>query len=225
MKVTLQRKTVRHDETIKNNSLAVLPQTNRMSQDQQGVDNMFTSFQSLRILIIFLISLMFASPVLAKRIGEIGQDEKGKYGTRYEAKYSNEIGFGPATGTNLNRSDMLYGLILGRDWQVGSHGGVFLEGKGVFGAAVTYIDGIIGRKMYLLDEDVSPFLKAGFGFGMARGPDVETKTGFAGTLGVGVAVFRTSAVHLEVTASYSAIFANNEKGQPGIGLLSLSLFY
>jgi hypothetical protein len=120
---------------------------------------------------------------------------------------------------------MLYGLVIGRDWQVGSHGGIFLQGKGIFGASVTYVDAMIGGKMYLMDEDLSPFLKAGFGFGMARGPDVESKAGFAGTIGVGLAVFRTSSVHLEVTGSYSSIFASNERGQPGIGLLSLSLFY
>lgn len=179
----------------------------------------------IQTIVIGCVFASFSSSAWAKKIGEIGQDERNKYETRYEAKHSTEIGFGPGTATNLNRSDMLYGLILGRDWQVGSQGGIFLEGKGIFGASVTYLDGIVGGKFYLMDEDFSPFLKAGLGLGVARGPDVDTKAGFAGTIGAGVAIFRTSSVHLEATASYSAVFANNEKGQPGVGLLSLSLFY
>ncbi len=180
---------------------------------------------SSRALALTLLLIFISSVSHAKRIGEIGRDEKDKYETRYEAKSSTLIGFGPATASNLNKTDMLYGLLLGKEWQVGSQGGVFFEGKGAFGSSVTYMDGLIGGKFLLTDTDVSPVFKAGLGFGIAKGPDLDTKSGFAGTIGLGLAVFRTSSVHLEFMGSYSTIFASNDKGQPGISLLHLGLYF
>lgn len=186
---------------------------------------MKTHAMNFKTVTLGFILCLFSSATYAKRIGEIGRDEKDKYETRYETKQSTLIGFGPASATNLNKNDMLYGILIGKEWQVGSQGGVFVEGKGAFGAGVTYMDGLIGGKFFLTDTDISPVFKAGLGFGVAKGPDLETKSGFAGTLGLGLVVFRTSAVHLEFMGSYSTIFVNNDKGQPGIGMLHLGLYF
>lgn len=176
-------------------------------------------------LILLALVTSFSSLALAQRIGEIDRDEKDRYETRYEAKSSSTIAFGPAWGSNLNRTDMLYAVSLGHEWQLKSQGGVFIEAKGAFGSSVTYLDALIGGKFYVTDTDVSPFLKGGLGFGVANGPGVDAKGGFAGSIGAGVAMFRTSSVHLEVTAAYSSIFNSNEKGTPGIGSLSLALHF
>lgn len=160
-----------------------------------------------------------------KRVGQIRQDEREKYRTRYEAKNSTTFSFGPSTAMNLNNSNMIYSAGLGYEWEAGAQGAIYAALDGHFGSSTTFVDGMVGGKYFFTAEDVSPFVRGGFGMGSASGSDLESKAGFAGQIGAGVTFFRTSSVHLEVGATYTALFVSNEKGTPSVGSLQLSILF
>jgi hypothetical protein len=159
------------------------------------------------------------------RVGEIDAAQKDRYRTRYESKNSTVFSFGPGFANNLNQSKALYSLGFGYEWEVGAQNAVLAQVNGSFGDSTAYVDGIIGGKYYFSDEDISPFAKAGFGFGSAKGQDLSTVGGFAGMVGVGATVFRTSSTHLEVGATYSTLFASNAQGNPSVTSLTLGILF
>lgn len=163
--------------------------------------------------------------VQGARVGEINPAEKEKYKTRFEAKNSSVFGFGPSFGAALNTDGMLYGFTYGYEWEVGSNGAVTAHLGGYFGGGASYIDGIIGAKYFFSDADISPFVQGGLGMAAAKGNEIDSCGGFAGEAGLGLVMFRTSTVHLEVLASYRTVFARNDKGTPGVGNLALQILY
>jgi hypothetical protein len=159
------------------------------------------------------------------RVGQIDASEKDRYRTRFESKNSTVFSFGPAFANNLNSSKTLYALGFGYEWEVGAQNAVVAEVDGAFGDSTAYLDGIIGGKYYFSDEDLSPFLKAGFGFGSAKGSNLDAVGGFAATLGVGATMFRTSTTHLEVGAAYTTLFASNAQGNPSVTSVTLGILF
>lgn len=159
------------------------------------------------------------------RVGEIDPSEAGRYRTRYESKNSTQFSFGPGFSNNLNSSKTLYALGLGYEWEVGAQNAVIAQLDGAFGDSTAFVDGIIGGKYYFSDEDISPFAKAGFGFGTAKGADLSTVGGFAGSIGVGATVFRTSTTHLEIGATYTTLFASNAQGNPSVTSITLGILF
>lgn len=173
-------------------------------------------------------TILFPMTLLAQntpRVGNIDPSERDKYRTRFEAKNSRTFSIGPAFASNMNSSDMLYNFGLGYEWEVESKTAVLAQATGAFGSSTTFIAGIIGGKYYFSDTNVSPMIKAGFGFGAAKGRDLDAASGFSGNIGAGMTFFRTSTVHLEGSADYWVIFNKNSEGAPGIGALSLSIHY
>jgi hypothetical protein len=175
---------------------------------------------------ILCLAFIFSAPAaLAQKVGEIDASQKDKFKTRYEAKNSTVFGFGPGFGTNLNTTGMLYALTFGYEWEVGANAAVLAQLGGVFGSSAAYTDLNIGAKYYFLDTDISPFVKGGLGFGAAKGSDLDSAAGFGGIVGAGMTLFRTSSVHLDVSANYSTLFATNQKGAPGVGSLQLQISF
>jgi hypothetical protein len=170
-------------------------------------------------------SVQAPKDVRRPRVGEIDPSEKDKYRTRYEAKNSTVFSFGPGFSNNLNSSKTLYSVGFGYEWEVGSQNAVIAQLNGSFGESTAYIDGIIGGKYYFSDEDFSPFAKAGFGFGTSKGQDLDNIGGFAGMLGAGATVFRTSSTHLELGITYSTLFAKNALGNPNVTAITLGILF
>lgn len=176
----------------------------------------------------FILPTLLSFTALAQgapRVGNIDPTQKEKYRTRFEAKNSRTFSIGPAFASNMNSSDMFYNFGLGYEWEVGSNGAVLFQGTGAFGSGATFIAAMIGGKYFFSDADMSPILKGGFGLGAAKGKDLDAASGFAGNLGAGMTFFRTSTVHLEVTADYWVIFNKNSEGAPSLGALSLGILY
>ena len=135
------------------------------------------------------------------------------------------MALGPAIANNLNNSQTMYGLTLGNEWEVGSQNSVLVELNSAFGNATTFIDALLGAKYFFSDLDTSPFLKGALGLGVGSGRDVHTASGFAGNVALGLTMFRTSTVHLEVEGGYSAVFASNSEGNPGMTSITLGIFF
>jgi hypothetical protein len=159
------------------------------------------------------------------RVGQIDASEKEKFRTRYESKNSTVFSFGPGFGSNLGNSKTLYAVGFGYEWEVGAQNAIIAQLTGAFGDSTAYIDGLIGGKYYFTDEDIAPFVKAGFGFGSGKGPGLDAVGGFAGMVGAGVTVFRTSTTHLEIGATYANLFASNSQGSPGLGTITLGILF
>lgn len=187
----------------------------------------FVSVLSLSILTVTSVAFAQTSSEQPRRarVGEIEVGEKEKYRTRFEAKNSKTFSFGPAFSANLNSSKMMYAGSLGYEWEAAGQGAVFVEALGSHGDGATYLHGVLGGKYFFSDEDLSPFARIGFGMGFADGRDIKSVTGFAGTVGLGVTMFRTSTVHLEVMASYSTLLTTNEHGTPGLSALTLGILF
>lgn len=166
-----------------------------------------------------------APPARRARVGDINPAEKDRYRTRFESKNSTIFAFGPAFSNNVNTSKTLYSAAFGYEWEVGAQNAILAQLDGSFGDSTGYIDGIIGAKYYFSDEDVSPFIKAGFGFGTAKGAGLDAVGGFAGMIGAGVTVFRTSTTHLELGAAYSGLFASNAQGNPNVTSVTLGILF
>lgn len=59
--------------------------------------------------------------------------------------------------------------------------------------------------------DVTPMLGAELGLAYAAGKKIETTSGFAGAMLLGIRFFRTSNTHLELAGRYENFFSKNEK--------------
>lgn len=176
-------------------------------------------------LLLVLLTSLLVSADQTPRVGNIDPDDKAKFSTRYESKNSRTFFFGPAVGSNLNTTDMLYYLGGGYDWEVGSQGAVTAQLNSTFGGGAAFLSALIGGKYFLSDTDLSPMIRAGFGFGVADGKNLDARGGFAGSLGAGLKFFRTSTVHLEIAVDHTFLFAQNQEGTPGVSSVTLAIFF
>lgn len=153
------------------------------------------------------------------RLGRINSEQRTALKTRVESKAFWSLGFGPATGANLDgtNGEMLYGASITRHWEADLFGEVRASLTGAFGrksiGAAT-----IGGAWLFSTSSVSPYLGLEFGGGSAG----SQGGGFAGRVVMGTRLFRTSDKQLDLGLSYLAIFTD---ATPGVGGVHLSLLF
>ena len=153
------------------------------------------------------------------RVGEVKDSDKDKIKNRVLSKNSTYLGFGPGSFVSMGNSNLNYNLALGYIWETTARAAIRVHTDAVLANDFKsyYMDGILGLNLYLTDQDISPYLFLGVGFGAAGSSNTSATSvgGFAGTVGVGATLFRTSSTEFDIGADYHAIFANNTIGTPG----------
>jgi len=190
-----------------------------------------------RISIVLLLTcgfiFLFAQSSLAQerspRVGEISPGETHKIKDRILSKNHVYAGFGPANFQNMGTSSLGYDLALGYNWETTSQAAIRTMANGLLSAdaKTTYWDALLGLNLYLNNEDISPYLFGGLGFGIAgtNASQATTVGGFAGALGVGCALFRTSSTEFDILGDYHQLFANNTIGSPGFYALRIGVLF
>lgn len=159
------------------------------------------------------------------RVGAIDPSEKERYRTRFEAKDSRFFAFGPGRGFNLNNNQILYNILSGYEWEVGSTGALPAELFLSFGERTFFGDASLGYKHFFSDEDFSFFVKGTMGAGTATIKDGETITGFTLKGSTGATFFRTSSKHLELMLTYATLMKDSVYGQPSIFAFTIAILY
>ena len=164
------------------------------------------------------------------RVGEIQRSQEDEMRRRIFSRSFSYFSFGPAGFNNMGISPQLsYDLGLGHFWEVTPNAAITLMGTGTAsGDLKTYfVLGQLGLRYYFTDEDFSPYVGGGLGFGGSASGSSSATTigGFGGSIGLGVLFFRTSSTQFDVYASYSSIFGNNTIGAPGAYSLRIGILF
>ncbi|MBI4405727.1 MAG: hypothetical protein HY537_16335 [Deltaproteobacteria bacterium] len=135
------------------------------------------------------------------------------------------LGFGPHGGHNLT-SALLVNFSVGYNWFVGPAAVKIYTDSAIAtsGQSARLFQFGIGASYYFTRSDISPLVAAEFGYGFSSGAS-GSSNGFAGGLGTGIGLFRTSTIGLEILARVSAIFTSNESGIPTIYGFRASLYF
>jgi hypothetical protein len=155
-------------------------------------------------------------------IGETKDDDVGNIETgdilelkkRNEALHLATFGFGPAWFTQLDTDPQNYDFYAGYLYEPHPHAAVktILNITSDFSRSVAVL-GEIGANFYVFKSAFSPYVGGAFGIGYvhAEGSD---NAGFAGSGSVGLMLFRTSNVHLNLefkTSVFTQINNRNPK--------------
>lgn len=163
------------------------------------------------------------------RVNEVSEAESQEGLRRRPALKGYHFGLGPAFFQNLNTSGAGYYFSLGYVFDVNK---AFLKISGEFagkGGALTANVGI-GVMYFLSDTDFAPFLGADLGYGVAR---LDTGSLFSSDwvgsfiLGptVGVQVFRTSSVSLELSVRWAFFLNSGSLGAPSFLATKVGLYF
>lgn len=172
------------------------------------------------IVILLVATLFFARELRSEEKPEI-KATRGYY-----------LGLGPASLVNLNSNGVGYAFIGGYAFNydqtmlklnaevMGRSGALVLSG----GIGFSYFP-----KNFILQE-LNPFVGADFSFGTSRIRPNETglgewTTGFMVGPQIGVQVFRTSDVMLEVAAKWATFLESGSQGTPSYSVLKISLYF
>ncbi len=178
-----------------------------------------------------LLVIMFSSPrISALEVGDIPEQETGKIQSRVKAKQFFALGIGPGRLLNMENTDTAYSLSGWYIWDVNPHAAVRagVDALATFDSeAAAVLHGGIGANYYLLAQDISPLISLDLGMGgaVAHSKEVKDLFGFSGSVGAGIALFRTSDVQLQVLGRYGQLFKENEYGRPGYFALTINLLY
>ncbi len=149
------------------------------------------------------------------RVGQIDESEAGKYKTRYKALNLSSFGFGPIYSKNIGDAKVLYGLSVGKIWDLREHWNLKLDFSGAFNSKGSFMTGALGVHYLFNDTDISPFVGGLFGYGYANGNDSD-KGAFSSTAEAGVRFFRLSETQLEIAGTYSTLFVEENLSIYGV---------
>ena len=187
----------------------------------------FIFFLAFGLIVLFTQSSLAADKEY--RVGEVAPGDTHRITNRVKSKNHVYLGFGPANFQNLGTSSLGYDLSLGYNWETTSQATIRAMGNGLLSADTksTYWDALLGLNLYLNDADISPYLFGGFGFAVSgtSASQATTVGGFAGAVGVGYGLFRTSSTEFDILADYHQTFANNTIGSPGFFALKIGVLF
>lgn len=166
------------------------------------------------------------SASFAAEVGSISHDQVGSMERRVNSRNYQFFGFGPASLANTGaESGMAYHLAYGMSREVVPHASIrgILQsdfqpksGAGLAGAGL----GVMG---FFTTSDISPYLGADLGWGLAWGANPVSQ--FSWGLSGGVQLFRTSSTQLGVETRLFSLFEKTREGLP-MGLSAqLALYY
>lgn len=150
------------------------------------------------------------------KVGEIPPEEVDKLVTRRKSRKFWSFGVGPFGSKNLGSDSMMYHGTTGYHWEVHTQGEIRTTWDLAFSSDwdALFSTGTIGGVYFLTNSEVSPLAGGEFGFGFADGPSTSSRFSFAGGLFIGVRIFRTADLQLEIDLKYSSIFGENDLGLP-----------
>lgn len=177
---------------------------------------------------LLLAAILASSSTVASaaEVGSISSDQVGSMERRVNSRNYQFFGFGPSSLSNTGEeSGMAYHLAYGMSREVVPHASIRglvqsdfqpKSGSGIAGAGL----GVMG---FLTTSDISPYLGADLGWGVAWGADAVSQ--FSWGLSGGVQFFRTSSTQLGVEARLFSLFEKTREGLP-MGLSAqLALYY
>ena len=101
----------------------------------------------------------------------------------------------------------------------------------VHSEASLFMGKIVGNYFFLTNEDISPYVGGGFGYGWSNAYDAkdvihdDTSGGFSLSVQAGAKFFRTSTVNFGLSAEYSQILDENSLGNPSLFLVRVGVYY
>jgi hypothetical protein len=163
------------------------------------------------------------------RVGEVKEHDRRIMTNRIESKNSVYLGFGPANFQNMNISQLAYDLALGYVWGVAPQWDVRALADFVVAGdwRTSLISGLLGLNYFFTDQDSAPYVTGGLGFGVAatNASSATTIGGFAGNIGLGYQLFRTSSTQFDIALTYNSVFGNNTIGSPGFEALRVGILF
>lgn len=141
-----------------------------------------------------------------------------------EEKDFTSFSFGPGALLNQDAHDVAYHLAGGYFHQAAGNAGIRVVGHGDFTGDRVNLGAGLGAVAFLPAGELAPFAGADLGFGSAYcGPDGWT-SGFALGGSLGVWLFRSSQVQMNIEGRTTVIFADGGDGFPvtlngSVGLL------
>ncbi len=174
-----------------------------------------------------------------QQMDQITREEMNSTNRRIQAVSQWRFGIGPTSFNNLNDDEIAVGFFFGRQFGINPNWAVNLIfdmafGQGESNASITNLQ--VGTDYYLTRDSISPYLSVNMGYsGTAlndRDQDNsainivgETKSGFSGSVGAGVKLFRVSTVNLGFQADYNYLFADNRLGNPSWTSFKVLLYW
>lgn len=125
----------------------------------------------------------------------------------------------------MNNNQVLYNILSGYEWEVGSTGSLPAEIFLSFGERTFFGDASLGYKHFFSDEDFSFFVKGTMGAGTATVDESEPITGFTVKGSAGATFFRTSSKHLELMFTYATLLKDTKFGQPSVVAFTIAILY
>jgi hypothetical protein len=163
------------------------------------------------------------------RVGEVRPQDENKIRQRILSRSTTYFGFGPAEFVSMGDTKLAYDFALGHNWEVTPQAQIRILGNIVSSSdwKTYYGDALLGLNLFLNDEDTSPYLGAGLGFGFSGSAysSATTLGSFAAMAGIGCQFFRTSSTQFDIFAGYSTQFANNTIGTPGAFGLRIGVLF
>jgi hypothetical protein len=163
------------------------------------------------------------------RVGEVKEHDRNKMTNRIQSKNSVYLGFGPANFQNMNVSQLSYDFAIGYIWGVAPQWDVKILADTVVSGdwRTSLASGLLGLNYYFTDEDSAPYVTGGLGFGLSatNASNATTIGGFAGNIGLGYELFRTSSTQFDIAITYNSIFGNNTIGSPGFTALRIGVLF
>ena len=154
-------------------------------------------------------------------IGKISKEEQQEVVTRKETRGYQSFGLGPAWMFKMRpQGKVSYALHQNRLWEVHPHAAINILTDAAFNFSdlATHDNILIGGRFYLTSTAFSPYLGAGFGFGIAGDRTDHFTYGFDAGGQAGLVLFRTSGTQLEIYCDYDVIFADGGKHKLATGI-------
>lgn len=161
---------------------------------------------------------------------QVNSDERGP------SLSGNFLSIGPGISGNLfppesDPGSMAYSFTGGHAWDV--RGAMLtLGGDLQIQGDALMVDTGLGARFFTSENDIAPYLGGFFGLGVAKGGSEGLFSGaltggFATGGDVGVQLFRTSDIHLDLGASFRVLLATliEGEGSPWTGALHVGLFF
>jgi hypothetical protein len=163
------------------------------------------------------------------RVGEVTNEESVEGTQRKPAVGGYHFALGPAFLGSYGASGLGYSFSLGKAWDVNT---AMIRLRGDFfgkGSALGLDAGLSGQ-YFLMNSDYAPFVGAEFGFGFARqdtGALFNDDFHFGFWLGplVGVQLFRTASVQMELSGKWSVLLASTPLGNPNYFTFRVGLYF
>jgi hypothetical protein len=146
------------------------------------------------------------------------------------------IAFGPAITTQFltqsaSQPPLGYSFNVGRAWDV-QGAMITLSSDVLIQTNALMVDAGLGARFFTSQQDIAPYLGGFFGLGVAKQEanslfQGQLGAGFVGRIDIGLQLFRTSDLHLELGLSWRSLLSSFESDAPfpGAGSFRVGLIF